>query len=456
MNKTQQGFSLIEIAIALSIIILLAALIMFSYSRYIDRSRIVEVVNVSTQVRQEIAKHVAKYRKLPNDIAAFMQKVLSGYNTQSKQQTFDYEYTVSDDQRSGSVTLLIFKKTNNIEDSSDSGNVASTGPQLYIDKVQVIEGNADFTCGTSNIKNEQLALDMLPNSCQETFDINQLPGSVASPGSSFGPTSGDGTNTYEYSGFTGKGEGTADFATNQGGRNTITFHNSSNSVLITACPEGKEEKVEDLCYPPCKLDYTRHDSNPSLCIAPCDTSKDWYASGSYCKRDENSFIIDSYGRGVGTPLTCAPNEQYDAGLCYTPCRSGYKSVGPMCWEQCPSGYSELLTCYRWWTPDSKTRNSYGRGVGTPIDACPEGKEKDASLCYPNCKTGYKGIGPVCWQQCDASLGYSTGSPIWNCERPNEQISRQQYNRGDGVSTEERWMNPQEALRHQELESSLSQ
>lgn len=36
-------------------------------------------------------------------------------------------------------------------------------------------------------------------------------------------------------------------------------------------------------------------------------------------------------------------------------------------------------------------------IGTPHAAsCPPGKVKDAGLCYPPCKQGYHGVGPVCW------------------------------------------------------------
>jgi hypothetical protein len=48
----------------------------------------------------------------------------------------------------------------------------------------------------------------------------------------------------------------------------------------------------------------------------------------------------SYGRGVGHVLECKPEESYDAGLCYTPCENGWKSVGPVCWGRCPAGYTE--------------------------------------------------------------------------------------------------------------------
>ena len=44
-------------------------------------------------------------------------------------------------------------------------------------------------------------------------------------------------------------------------------------------------------------------------------------------------------------LGCLEGKEKDAGLCYKPCREGYKGVGPVCW---------------------KGLKSYGRGVGTPM------------------------------------------------------------------------------------------
>ena len=45
---------------------------------------------------------------------------------------------------------------------------------------------------------------------------------------------------------------------------------------------------------------------------------------------------NTYGRGAGTPLVCASGLEEDAGLCYTPCSSGYTGNGPVCWGSCPS------------------------------------------------------------------------------------------------------------------------
>ena len=55
------------------------------------------------------------------------------------------------------------------------------------------------------------------------------------------------------------------------------------------------------------------------------------------------------------------------------------------------------------------RRSYGRGVGHPLQTCPEyAPEQDGLLCYPPCRAGYNGVGPVCWEKCDnlTSVGFA--------------------------------------------------
>ena len=49
------------------------------------------------------------------------------------------------------------------------------------------------------------------------------------------------------------------------------------------------------------------------------------------------------------------------------------------------------------------KQAYGRGVGKAISACPSDKEKDGALCYPYCRDGYYGVGPVCWQDCPSGF-----------------------------------------------------
>ena len=143
-------------------------------------------------------------------------------------------------------------------------------------------------------------------------------------------------------------------------------------------------------------------------------------------------------------------------MCYPTCKSGYSGVGPVCWQNCPPGFTDTgADClkpasygrgagYALWhksecesenpqgcekngllyypkckegfhsvgccicSPDcsdgmtdievSCQKQSYGRGAGVPL-ICGSGKEEDAALCYDSCKTGYDGIGPVCWDSC---------------------------------------------------------
>lgn len=55
------------------------------------------------------------------------------------------------------------------------------------------------------------------------------------------------------------------------------------------------------------------------------------------------------------------------------------------------------------------RHSYGRGVGRPLHSCPDhAPEQDGLLCYPPCREGYHGVGPICWETCNnlSSLGFA--------------------------------------------------
>ena len=44
------------------------------------------------------------------------------------------------------------------------------------------------------------------------------------------------------------------------------------------------------------------------------------------------------------------------------------------------------------------KNTYKRGAGT-MPTCDKNHVMDAKLCYVHCKTGLKGVGPVCWKAC---------------------------------------------------------
>ena len=143
----------------------------------------------------------------------------------------------------------------------------------------------------------------------------------------------------------------------------------------------------------------------------------------------------SYSRGIARPLHACPDKAPDqSGLvCYPTCRDGFNGVGPVCWQQCdnitsfgfvcldlqvsqrscpwydkcgvvksacvscPTNYTKLgCLCAR-----AYFRQSYGRGVGAPLE-CSDSYERDGAVCYKRCEENYGGIGPVCWQSCPTS------------------------------------------------------
>ena len=66
---------------------------------------------------------------------------------------------------------------------------------------------------------------------------------------------------------------------------------------------------------------------------------------------------------------------------------------------CPPGYTDDgLTCR---LNNILGKPSFGRGVGSIPNSCGQGREYDWGLCYPFCRAGFDGVGPVCWQLCPA-------------------------------------------------------
>ena len=74
---------------------------------------------------------------------------------------------------------------------------------------------------------------------------------------------------------------------------------------------------------------------------------------------------DSYGRGVGIPLTCKTDEQYDAGLCYPYCNASFDGVGPVCWAECPS---DMYDCGALCTATSDKCSSSVKDIVTDVVA----------------------------------------------------------------------------------------
>ncbi len=149
----------------------------------------------------------------------------------------------------------------------------------------------------------------------------------------------------------------------------------------------------------------------------------------YCYRE-------SYGRGVGRPLsTCPASEDKSGLLCYPKCEAGYGGAGPVCWEDCPRGYKDTgalctrpaasehitvvaasceehfhntgVSCYKSKFP-MKTRS-------LDTASCPSGLHRKGAFCYSECRSGFTNTGTTCYQGPDTiakkTHGRGAGSPM---------------------------------------------
>merc|ERR1740139_488086 len=83
--------------------------------------------------------------------------------------------------------------------------------------------------------------------------------------------------------------------------------------------------------------------------------------------------------------------------------------------------------------DSCYKYSYGRGVGKPIHACAKGLEQSGLLCYPPCKEGYHGVGPVCWADHGIkSYGRGVGKCL-QCSEEEDEDAALCYKKCTGLS-----------------------
>lgn len=155
------------------------------------------------------------------------------------------------------------------------------------------------------------------------------------------------------------------------------------------CSAGYAEDA-GLCYTPCKDGYK---GVGPVCWQSCPHG--FRDDGAYCAKPK------AYGRGAGYPwkfgddlndkgmrrrcLKAHPEGCEKSGAIFYPkCKEGFHAVGCcVCSPNCLNGQKDIgVSC---------AKKSYGRGVGKPLSRCPEGQDKDAALCYPQCKSGYHGV-----------------------------------------------------------------
>jgi hypothetical protein len=198
-------------------------------------------------------------------------------------------------------------------------------------------------------------------------------------------------------------------------------HAESTEIQTLACWPGTEQNGA-LCYPLCEPGFSG--AGP-VCYKNCPTG--YTDDGALCRLDAHIFAKASYGRGGGTGLICAANQEAQGGLCYPRCIASHYGVGPVCWQRCPAGYADHgATCFRH-IFDFFGKNTYGRGAGGPVTVCPAGLERNGALCYPRCAAGFVGNGPVCFQRCPA--GYKDDGAL--CRKDAIIFAKASYGRGAG-------------------------
>ena len=156
-----------------------------------------------------------------------------------------------------------------------------------------------------------------------------------------------------------------------------------------------------LCYDDCRTGY--HWWGISTCVTDTPCPSGYADAGLSCARGATTITKASISRPTQA-AGCAPGQQLHAGLCYDTCRDGYTYGGAgVCWQSCTNGYSDGgVFCFKPAVRTCKA--TYGRGVGTPLSCrcflcacsdpfyCANGKEDDAALCYTPCQSGYYGVG----------------------------------------------------------------
>ena len=191
------------------------------------------------------------------------------------------------------------------------------------------------------------------------------------------------------------------------------------------CQAGYKQDTAGLCYKPCN---SGEKGIATFCYKNCPAG--FRDDGLYCGKPK------AYGRGTGFPwkigdrvgsldgarARCSAKnqqgcEKYGA-IIYPKCKAGFKNAGSnICSPICPNGFSDIgVSC---------KKPNYARDV-KPLTRCAGGLQKDGALCYPACESGrspgyqqayngagprnnYKGVGPVCWQNCPIQQNVNCGA-----------------------------------------------
>jgi hypothetical protein len=183
--------------------------------------------------------------------------------------------------------------------------------------------------------------------------------------------------------------------------------------VASTCANPNDEKdatggPAGLCYPKCPPGYA---GVGPVCWQSCPSG--FRDDGGFCakpaaytlrgneypwKFGDKAFSLD----GARSRCTSANPQgcQKLGEIIYPNCKTGFSTIGLECSPVCPPGFGTDIGV-------SCTKKTSNRGAGV-LSSCGPGLIRDetggpAGLCYPQCKTGFSGVGPVCWQACSNGL-----------------------------------------------------
>ena len=177
--------------------------------------------------------------------------------------------------------------------------------------------------------------------------------------------------------------------------------------LTSATQATSGNQCEDIQEPsPLNLDW-RADGSTGL-----DGTDVPAAEGASAGDSKEPGMMDTL-KELGT-LRCPADKVKELGLCFTPCREGYKGVATTCVPSCPSGYRDAgLHCTK--------PKPYARGGGflwkfgdkpfsmdgaraRCLAANPQGCEQSGAILLPKCRSGFKASTPVlCTPECPSGF-----------------------------------------------------
>ena len=188
-------------------------------------------------------------------------------------------------------------------------------------------------------------------------------------------------------------------------------------------------------------------------VADCPAT--YTNNGATCGRNADSIgagskVADCPAGFTNMGLTCYRGPDTYAKGCTTifktfPCKAGYTDNGCFCGRGavslgadsmvCPAGYVQssitkrcIKNCPEGYTNTGETcfRGVSTLGMGSMLckpaeqkvgarcfpsagGGCGAGNEQQNGLCYPTCKAGFYGEGPVCWQSCPVQQNFNCGA-----------------------------------------------